>query len=642
MDQDKNRIDKMEKSLYSRAHPREYSDERAAIARPEVEVGESWEGGDGVGDLIRRTHENRDHTQNKLIKKILWGAIAFFIIAVAIGAYSFFGGRNMVSAGNIDIVVAAPTSVAGGEELSLEITIQNKNNADLEGATLSVEYPSGTRVAGDLNTALPRQSVTVGTIPARGEVTKTMKAVLFGEKDSIKSLKISLEYRIQGASAVFNKDKNYDIGIASSPIILNPQYPSEVNSGQVFEFVLNVTSNTGELLHNVLVEARYPFGFTFESASPKSSTGTNTWSLGDLQTGDKRQIKIRGTLQGQDQEERTFQFSAGVADDKNPSIIATTLTTLQNSITIKKSAVDLALNIAGLVSQDYVASPGQKIPFTIVWTNNLPNQIVNAQILVKLSGPALDRNSVTPSAGGFYRSIDNTIIWDKNVNTDFASINPGDKGAIGFSLSPLGTFSSGARNQNISIEVDFSGSQLSQGNSPQDLSVKTSQNVKIASQFGMSARIVRSVGPFENTGLVPPKAEKPTTYSIIWTLTNSLNDASSVKVTTTLPSYVSWNNLVSPSNESITFDLLSNSVTWNAGTVKAGSGSSNPPREAAFQVTLLPSLGQVGTAPNITTDISVSGTDSYTGQSISQSKIPLTTLMSSDPQFKQGDDTVVK
>ncbi len=637
---DTNRIDRLERSLNSRAHPSQYSDSRAEMNRPAIAVNPLWRGNEHVEDLVLKTREYKEHAQNRIFKKILWGSIIFFILALMVGGFIFFRGINMVSSNNIDILVSGPSSVAGGQELPLEITLQNKNSASLEGASLLVEYPVGARVAGDPNTVLTRQSIPIGTIPARGSVVQTVKSVLFGEKGSIENIKVTLDYRISGTSAVFKKEKNYDIGIASSPIIVTPQYPSEVDSNQDFTLVLKVSSNTNELLHNVLVQADYPFGFTFASSDPKPSTDSNVWNLGDLDVGDSRTITIHGKLQGQDKEERTFQFSSGVANTTDVNKIATVLTSLQNSITIKKSPIDLAITVSGVSGNPYIASPKQRIPVSVSWTNNLSSQVVDAQIQVKLSGTALDRNSVVTS-GGYYRSIDNTIVWDKTNDTRFASILPGQKGSVTFSVSALPVTSS-IKNQGISMDATFNGNQITKGEAPQTITSSLAQDVRIASQLGFNARIVRSVGPFENSGSVPPKAENPTTYTIIWTATSPLNDIKNAKVSATLPIYVSWPGVVSGSNESITYDSVTRTVSWNIGTIKAGTGYGTSPREADFQITFLPSLGQLGTAPTLVNEPSVSGTDAFTGEDLSSTKLPLTTLTSTDPAYKQGDDIVIQ
>src|SRR5690606_19357314 len=117
-------------------------------------------------------------------------------------------------------------------------------SANLEDATLLLEYPEGTRVAGDLATELSRHRESLGGIGAQSEARKTVKAVLFGEKDTVKTIKVILEYRVEGSSATFEKEKLYDIVIRSAPIIFTPTYPLEIDSRQFFVLVLDVSSNT--------------------------------------------------------------------------------------------------------------------------------------------------------------------------------------------------------------------------------------------------------------------------------------------------------------------------------------------------------------------------------------------------------------
>ena len=152
--QDKHRIDKLESSLYSRAHPRDYSDKRTAVPPHNIEVNSTWQNDANLEDLAAKVRMNKEHKQSVVIKRILWGSIIFFLMALGVGAYIFFNGSNMVSANNIDISVSGPTSTPGGSELSLGVIVSNNNNAALENVTLSIVYPDGTKVAGNLATSL--------------------------------------------------------------------------------------------------------------------------------------------------------------------------------------------------------------------------------------------------------------------------------------------------------------------------------------------------------------------------------------------------------------------------------------------------------------------------------------------------------
>ena len=504
-----------------------------------------------------------------------------------------------------------------------------------------IEYPAGSRVAGSLEEELTRQREVIGRIAAGWEGRRTIKSVLFGEKESIQSIKMTLEYRIKGSNAIFFKDKQYELAIKSSPIIFTVDGPKEINAGQDIDFDITLTSNTSEMLRNLLVKAEYPFGFSFLESKPASADQDNLWDIGDLPPGEKRTIFIKGSIQGQNEEERTFRFYAGIASEKNEQEIGAQIVSLTHSVSIKRPFIDLVLSINNDSSPEYIAELGEKIQMNVIWTNNLPSKLLNGKIEVKLSGVALDRSSVSPKNGGFFRSSDNTIVWDKNNNPDLAEISPGGRGVVGFSFSPL-TSISGAQNQDINILSTMSGSQVLPSGPPQNVVSSSEKLIKLASSLNLSSRLVYYVGPLENRGPMPPVAEQETTYTVIWNITNTLNDASNVSVRATLPSYVGWADFATPSQENITFDSLSREVVWNVGEVRAGTGFLSSSKEAAFQVVFTPSLSQVGSSPIVVSDSRMTGQDKYTSKPLSSTKPAMTTRLTTDPNFKSGDETVVK
>ena len=53
----------------------------------------------------------------------------------------FMAGQTQSQTMNIDIMVTGPTSVSGGEKVSLDVMVRNNNNTDLKSAELRMEYP---------------------------------------------------------------------------------------------------------------------------------------------------------------------------------------------------------------------------------------------------------------------------------------------------------------------------------------------------------------------------------------------------------------------------------------------------------------------------------------------------------------------
>ena len=162
----------------------------------------------------------------------------------------------------------------------------------------------------------------------------------------------------------------------------------------------------------------------------------------------------------------------------------------------------------------------------------------------------------------------------------------------------------------------------------------------VSSDLAFSANPTYYSGPFSNTGSIPPKANEPTTYTVTWTVTNSANPLSSGVATAQLPTYVEWVGTASPSSELISYDNTSRTITWNFGQVPAGAGVTGPARVVAFQVRLKPSTSQVGTSPDLVLPVSVSAKDTFTGDTLTTTKLAVSTLLENDPGFPPGGQTV--
>ena len=157
----------------------------------------------------------------------------------------------------------------------------------------------------------------------------------------------------------------------------------------------------------------------------------------------------------------------------------------------------------------------------------------------------------------------------------------------------------------------------------------------------ISSKSFRSVGSFTNTGPIPPKADVESTYTINWTLTNTTNDLKDTLVSATLPVGVSWKGEVSPVSERISYNPDTRVVSWNVGNVSSGVGFTYSPKSVSFKLGIIPSINQIGTAPPLLSQATVTATDTYTETPIGAVSSVATTQYS-DSSYKNGDDVVVK
>ena len=635
----KSKLLEREEDLYAR-DPGALGIKRAPhLPEQKVDVREDWQDDKEKALADKLRYKLLGMKEKPIATLLLAFSLIFFFGAAVFAFFTFYRGANVVSSENVDISIIGPVSVAGGEELPLEIIVSNNNNAVLQSVALEITYPEGTRSSTDLTRELIRENDLLGVIASGENIKRQIRAVLYGEEGAKKEIMISLEYRVEGSSAVFFKEKKYEVVLSSAPISLAVDSLKEVNSGQPFDLSLTISSNSTITLSNVLVKAEYGFGFSFISANPQTSANDSLWKIGDLRPGEKRIIKVRGKLEGQDDEDRIIRFTIGTTNTALSKTIDVPLLSISQDITIKKPFVSFDLVLNGQLDKDVTISDGGNVRGTITIANNLPTRIIDAEVELKISGDALDKNSVTVPSG-LYRAPESIISWGSRAVPDLAVINPGDKPSLTFSLEALNLSGSALRNQELTFEATVKAKRFSESRVPEEVTSTLSKKVKISSNMSLRSRVVRQNGPFTNTGPIPPVAEQATTYTILLDVTNSLNTVSNAEVVTTLPDYVHWMGQFGPSAEKISFNETTGEVLWSVGDIKAGTGFGASPRQVAFQVSFIPATSQVGTAPILIGPTTLRGTDRFTGDRLTSLVSETTAKFDSEPNFKPGDDKV--
>lgn len=641
--EDKSQIDELKSSLYSRNAPDIRTKRRLRFGAEETEVKTDWEHPKEIDEDVEFNKKYKDGSMS-FFKKLLLFSIVVFLIALGAGAYILFNGSNIISTDNIDISISAPISVAGGEPVSFDIQVSNKNKIKLEAVDVSIDFPAGTVDAIETTKELKNFREAMDDIEPGGIAKKTVKAVIYGEENSKKDIKVTVEYRVKGSSSAFQKEKSVNLLISSSPLNLSISSFKEVNSGQEFEFSVTMNSNSKETIKNVMMKAVYPFGFTFISSDVKPFADTTLWKFGDIPPNGKKTIKIKGKLEGQDDETRVFRFITGAQSTKNEKAIGTEYISSSQDISIKKPFVTIGLSLDGDSDLlEYIASFNKSIRVDVDYSNNLPIAILDGEISVKLSGSSYDKTSVVPE-DGLYRSENNEITWNSITNPELKNIPAGGSGKVTFNITPRNLSNSLKliTNPDLSMSVSVKGNRISEVNVPETLVSSAKRLIKISSDPSISGQIVRSSGPFSNTGPIPPKAEQSTTYTVIWTVDNTSNSISNTEVKSSLPSYVKWLGKKNPSSENITYNPVDGKISWIIGNMDAYTLNNSHRREVAFQIELTPSLSQVGRILDITGQSKLTAQDDFTNEALDSTLNGLNTSYSTDPVFKDGDNIVVK
>ncbi|MFA4975476.1 MAG: hypothetical protein WC839_00980 [Candidatus Paceibacterota bacterium] len=636
-DKDKlNRIEDLKSKLFSKNYQTriKYHDNFPHFENKDIK--DSWEKEERKIGFMEKFF-----AKTTMFKKFFIFSIIFFILALSYASYMFFAKGNTVSNDNINISILGNTFTGGGEIYPLLLEIVNKNNSSLLLTDLIIEYPKSSE------TGLPEDNehirLSLGDIPAGGIKNENVKLILFGEQGTSRQIKISLEYRVEGSNAIFVTNKLFNVSINSTPINLSIDAPSTISSNQEITLGVKVTLDATKPVSSILLKVDYPIGFQFIKATPSPSLGNNIWNLGDLAPGAEHDISILGKMVDVfDGEEKVFRVSSGSQSTTNKSLIGVLFNSLERTVMVKKSSIEATLSINGVSQREYAIDTKSSIEGTILWRNNLDTNINNLEIRAKISGNAVDRNTIVAKQG-FYDSAQNLIVWDKNSQNKFIEISPGESGQVSFSLSSLSLFSAANGIMSLpSINIDVSITGVEGQGSGTKLTNTESKVVKIISDVGFLTKALYYSGPFVNSGPIPPKVEQKTKYTIVWSLSNTANNISNVQIRSSIPSWIKFVGPFSPSTEDLVYNNSTKEIIWNVGTILKGTGITEADKEIFFQVELTPSLSQLNTIPVIINSATLTGHDDFANVDVKVNKTLLNTRLLSDPSFPANGGIVIQ
>ncbi len=635
MEDHRDRIEEAKEKLYSRNVDAIRVRKDRVLKSIEHIVPESWQ----------VTPEKKMKVQKLLLdtsvfKKFFLFCLAILGLSIVVAGFVFLKGTGTVSTDNVEIEILGNAFTEGGAELPIQIQVINKNATPLELTDLFVEYPRGSD--GMTNQDFERKRISIGTIGAGKSAQEIIPLTLYGEEGVVQTIRARLEYRIKGSNAIFVKEKTYDVSISSAPLELAVTAPASASSGEEITFKVVLRSHAAKVSPRMRLVFEFPPGFEPTTSIPEASSGDTIFDLGDLPPDAEKTIIVKGVLQGIDGDEKMFRVYSGEGDPKDDSKIDVVYNSTLHTMVIDRPFIEARLLIGNKDSDVYAARTGSPINAKVKWQNNLPEKVIDAEISVSIDGNVYKEDTL--KTDGFYNAVTNTISWNKNIDSKFASVEQGEGGTLDLSFNTLplvtgqGTVIS---DPHVTITVSIRGKTASSG-SISEINNSSTKTIKIITDTQFTSVASFTSGPFVNSGPLPPSVDDKTTYTITWSIKNTASPLGSGVVRAVLPLFVSWENTTSPTNEQITFDEATREVTWNTGTVQQGSGFSAPLKTVSFKVGLTPTQNELGLVPELIGESVLTIRDLYTGVDISLKRNPLLTRITSDGTFVFGKETVVE
>lgn len=607
---------------------------------------DNWQKEDKVQvekEEIKKIMEDVPASKSDFAKKAMIGALGFFAICLCIAAYIFFKGSNVISPNNIKIDVIGPTTISSGEETELMVSITNTNNTTLEIADLILEYPDGTRSAKDSVTLMQRDRVPFGDISPRETVRKSIKSIMYGEEGKFVDVKLSLEYRVPNSTSVFTKESEYKTLVGSSPLTLSIEALKEVNSNQNYALTLKVTSNSNDVIKDIVLTSDFPFGFAATDYSPIPIPNEHAWVLGDIEPKGERTITINGKIFGEKNQERFFRFDLGTKSEADNSKLGAVIASVSHSVLVKQPFLGVGIAFdRNSESEEYVAQAGSEITATIDWHNNVDVPIYDVSIEAKISGNAIYPKSIK-TASGFYDSSTNTIRWNKFYDEKMELANPGTGGNVDFSLGMiLGNLLGNAQtNPQFVVDVTVKAKRRLESGVPEEIVSTIRKTVKVVTNPTIvldSSYTNNGTNNIQNSGPVPPVVGKKTTYTLTLSASNTLNALADTSVVAVLPESVEWLGVTYPEAEQVTFNSNSRQIKWNIGDMPPATGGAST-RKLYLQVAVSPSISEIGQVIKLLDIAKLTARDTFTNIQIQSSSKEVTTVLTRDQGIDVANST---
>lgn len=620
-------IAELEKRLYAR-DPDAVPQRKFGILRPlKTDVDSSW------GEKTLPEDKTIRKTRVSPYKRLFIASFIFFLIGIAVAAFSIYRGAITLSSKNVELSVLGNSFVGGGEALPIQVDISNKNADDLVDATITLSYPRG---AGTLPGEIERIKKELGTIPSGKTKTEAFSIVLYGEQGSSRDVTATLEYKLSGANATFVKEKQVSVMISTSPVSLTVDAPTASASGQPFTITVRTTFTGDTVLENTVARIEYPNGFTFLGSSIPPSVGTNTWDLRDMVQGTERVISIKGRLAGEEQDEKTFRVYVGQRTSETDARIAVAYNSLLHSVVIAQPFLNAFIEVGGESTDIVALSNGSSINGEVVWENNTPLSVTAPQFTLDLLSEDIDPDTID-ARGGVYDSLTRSITWNAESDTALATLAPGDKGRLPFAFSLK---NSSEAVKEVALALSIRGLLPDRDDREEVIANIDQKTIRFASKLQFASQGLYSTGVIKNTGPFPPKVDKETTYTIVWTMRPAENPLIKATATATLPVGVTWAGVVVPQSEPVTFNPETRTISWTIGGMPKATTIPQV-KTVSFQVKAKPVKNQVGMELTLLGETVVQATDSIANVPVTTSRNVVTTKLATDPLYSPGKEKVI-
>lgn len=500
---------------------------------------------------------------------------------------------------DVELSVETDGSFTAGAESDVTIRYRNRERIPLARAEIEFRAPDGFEITGSDPVSAEDGAWSVGSIAPGAEGEVKVRGYVRRELDAAMTFEAKLNYRPADFNADFQKVASHTVIVSDSVLALSGAGPAQMTPGDEIAFVYGYENRSETPLENVRFTVEPLEGFIFASADPKPDEDVAMqWTFPKIEAKAKGAITIKGTFSAASRGPKALMARMGFAGDAG----IVTIARAEAKTDVLKSNLDLALIVNGS-DKPPVVSLGDQLFFTIRYENAGDVALKDVSLIAELPAepsPALiDWVSLKDEFGGIRK--ESTITWTKKELPALASLAPGDKGEIDFSVQLVRKPLPQATTPNYVVHANASARIAKAGNGSGARQVDAvPMDIRLLSDASFVAygRYYSDGVPL-GSGPLPPKVGEKTVYRIFWIVKNSLHELTNLTAATLLPQGVRWTGTQRDvSAGSLDFDETGRKVTWRLNRLP----TSVPEVIATFEVELSPGAEDIGEILDLTGD----------------------------------------
>ena len=570
---------------------------------------------------------------DKQKKYLRLGAIYSGIAFLIISGFMVWHGLTSFDKDNVYLEIQGPEKMVSGDEVIYIVKYKNNTRLSLKNIKLVFCYPEKSIPS---NTENLIETYDLPDLGPKQENEIKLPVRVIGLENTDKKVSAELNYQPGRISSRFINQAEFSTKIISVPLAINLDLPEKLVSGQSFDFSIKYSNKSETSFDNLQVRIEYPDGFTLQSSDLKSLKEDRIWPIGELIANEQGEIFVKGIIQGEQGESKSFNAQIGTFEDDEFTLYAETVSAFK--ISVSPLFVSQTIN----KSSDYIAKTGESLEYQIDYQNTTDVGIKNVIITAKIEGEALDLTSLRINNGSF-DGASRTITWNAGNLPDLAFLNHYQEGSVNFSIKvkdPLPIENYNDKNFIITNTVQIDSSETPDVLKDIQVTGESKSITKVASKLIVQAQGYYNDDLISNSGPIPPKIGQTTTYTIKWRLINTANDLSNVKVEAFLPPHVQWKNKISPADTELEYNLQTGQLLWQIGDLPAATGVLLPVKQVAFQVAIIPSLAHLNSTMELIGQSKITGYDNFVSSELSNIDKIIDTDLPDDLSIRQDGKVI--